>query len=54
MEAKLILKNVAWKIHGCHMHGTKCVLDLTHLLHNNLLEEDTDVGDKESKNGMSS
>jgi hypothetical protein len=26
MEAKLIYKNVAWKIHGCHMHGTKCVL----------------------------
>jgi hypothetical protein len=26
MEAKLIYKNVAWKIHGCHAHGTKCVL----------------------------
>jgi hypothetical protein len=26
MEAKLIYKNVAWKIHGCHTHGTKCVL----------------------------
>jgi hypothetical protein len=26
MEAKLIYKIVAWKIHGCHMHGTKCVL----------------------------
>jgi hypothetical protein len=26
MEVKLIYKNVAWKIHGCHMHGTNCVL----------------------------
>ncbi len=26
MEVKLINKNVAWKIHGYHMHGTKCVL----------------------------
>jgi hypothetical protein len=26
MEAKLVYKNVAYKIHGCHMHGTKCVL----------------------------
>jgi hypothetical protein len=26
MDAKLIYKNVAWKIHGCHTHGTKCVL----------------------------
>jgi hypothetical protein len=26
MEAKLIYTNVAWKIHGCHTHGTKCVL----------------------------
>jgi hypothetical protein len=26
MEAKLIYKNVAWKIRGCHTHGTKCVL----------------------------
>ncbi len=25
MEAKLIYKNVAWKIHGCHTHGKKCV-----------------------------
>ncbi len=26
MEVKLIYKNVVWKIHGCHMQGTKCVL----------------------------
>jgi hypothetical protein len=26
MEAKLIYKNVAWKIHGSHVDGTKCVL----------------------------
>jgi hypothetical protein len=26
MEVKLVYKNVAWKIHGCHMCGTKCVL----------------------------
>jgi hypothetical protein len=26
MEAKLIYKNVAWKIHGGHTHGTKYVL----------------------------
>jgi len=26
MEVKLVYKNVAWKIHGCHMRGTKCVL----------------------------
>ncbi len=26
MEAKLFYENVAWKIHGCHTHGTKCVL----------------------------
>jgi hypothetical protein len=26
MEAKLIYKNLAWKIHGCHMHGKKCIL----------------------------
>jgi hypothetical protein len=26
MEAKLIYKNMAWKIHGCHTHGTNCVL----------------------------
>ncbi len=26
MEGKLIYKNVARKIHGCHTHGTKCVL----------------------------
>jgi hypothetical protein len=26
MEAKFIYKNVAWKIHGDHAHGTKCVL----------------------------
>jgi hypothetical protein len=28
MEPTLTLKNVAWKLHGCHKpHGTKCVLD---------------------------
>jgi hypothetical protein len=26
MEVKLIYKNEAWKIHGCHTHGSKCVL----------------------------
>jgi hypothetical protein len=26
MEAKLVYKNVALKIHGCHTCGTKCVL----------------------------
>ncbi len=26
MEVKLIYKNVAWKLHGCHTHGPKCVL----------------------------
>jgi hypothetical protein len=25
MEVKLIYKNGAWKIHGCHTHSTKCV-----------------------------
>ncbi len=27
MEAKLIYKNVALKIHGYHIDGTKCLLD---------------------------
>ncbi len=26
MENKVIYKKVAWKIHGCYTHGTKCVL----------------------------
>jgi hypothetical protein len=26
MEVKFVYKNVAWKIHECHMRGTKCVL----------------------------
>ncbi len=26
MEVKLFYKNVAWKLHGCHTHGIKCVL----------------------------